>query len=922
VVEELPVNTSPARGRPSTKQQEWSTGLLTCRCLGMQPQPQDSSGRENNGGDDEHDAGGSLHQPDHHNVSPSSSSSSSSSGDNNTTTSSSATASNGSNGSLTRRDETSRATGAEIGVVNAEDKEEEEDDKEEKESTTNGKNEEEGDRSKATGVAAVAVNVEEEKAEIESSTSGKNEEEGEQWVADDGHDVWQSFTTASSSSSAQDSFFAAGENVVGGEGEVLDVTRDESYDTAAQEDEEAVEPLLARSIAIGQINANSESDTTTTTTGGNDADDDDDDRDTSVDSDTAVNGRQTQRERSKIDHSVIYGTYTTADESLISTSGEQDGDDYGDENLLETSNNSSVRLPGFDGDEEHEIVFEEPASPNDSGVFGSSLWNIRPLSFDDAISEKDEEQKTPARDDEYQEDRGRFWFWRKKRPAGSTVPKGKRPTSIDPEPDRCRPSLPATTTATTTMPPMPNTVSPTRTVATDGTTSGRDTPHQRHHRGRRRRLFPRLASTQQYGTNNSDDSNPQLIEIITTDDDADDIERGGTRRSNPSRGSSHYMSHVTDHSRPDRSRSDKTKQRSNRTKRDGRLDDAARSNLPRTALFSAQPSPRHHSTPDRARSDHDRFDDEDPRATSNLSRSDPSLSPVGPASPDGVSPVRSSSPDVGSNGDELGLPAVVNGDDDDNDEEDHRDVRSRSRSRQRQSQYQLLTFYRLLCLACLFVTLIITSSIATAFLGAMMALQQSTDEDGDGSDESSPDPIQNRPTGAPVNGDDNDNNSTSVIAANPCDDASAWLELSLTFDARPAETSIVLRGAGLFETALWNFPEQSFRSFTQFHRTNVFGICLSRTSTYELIIGDRAANGLVSKLWVAGVTSTIYGHWEISLDGVQRAVYRGDCADDWPSSNNGTDTPYLLEQCGSYGQCQYSISSTANWTGGCNEDCY
>jgi hypothetical protein len=227
--------------------------------------------------------------------------------------------------------------------------------------------------------------------------------------------------------------------------------------------------------------------------------------------------------------------------------------------------------------------------------------------------------------------------------------------------------------------------------------------------------------------------------------------------------------------------------------------------------------------------------------------------------------------------------------------------------------YMLLVIVLIICL----------STIGTSYLGAELALRGRTSV---GPMESNPIPSWNDTTTTAAAPMPSDNMVVaappSVIAPVPsCEDNSLLLSFEIVFDSKPAEVGVSLQERSNItttNTALWSLDALSFRSFTQFQRKNIFSVCLSNDSNYELEITDTSSNGLVS---VFGASTLVYGNWSILLNSRIVANYFGDCTASSAMSDSKMDSASIISACGEYCRCLFNISANAISVGGCEADC-
>lgn len=235
---------------------------------------------------------------------------------------------------------------------------------------------------------------------------------------------------------------------------------------------------------------------------------------------------------------------------------------------------------------------------------------------------------------------------------------------------------------------------------------------------------------------------------------------------------------------------------------------------------------------------------------------------------------------------------------------------TRDRQRRRRRQKRILAFVLLLLLSSVAIVL---STIGTAYYGTKLALRRynpaiarSTGPEAPVTTTPAPVPplaTTSAPTSAPTP------ILPITITTNPptpaplCDSATEmYLEFRLFLDARPAEVTVrlsdsssIITNAGLWELAV--------PSFTQFQRTNQFGICLSRNARYQFVVADAGADGLVSGLG----SQNIYGYWSLRLDGRTISRYHGDCDEE------------ASDFCGAYCECEFTIAQ--NFQDGACRDC-
>jgi hypothetical protein len=230
----------------------------------------------------------------------------------------------------------------------------------------------------------------------------------------------------------------------------------------------------------------------------------------------------------------------------------------------------------------------------------------------------------------------------------------------------------------------------------------------------------------------------------------------------------------------------------------------------------------------------------------------------------------------------------------------------------------------LLYILLVMVSTICLSTIGTSYLGAELALRGRTSV---GPIETNPIPSSNdTTTAAPM-----PNDSTappSVIAPVPyalCEDNnSLLLSFEIVFDSKPAEVGVSLQERSNItttNTALWSLDALSFRSFTQFQRKNIFSVCLSNDSYYELEITDTSNNGLVS---VFGASTLVFGNWSILLNSRMVANYFGDCTASSAMSDSIMDSEApsgIISACGEYCRCLFNISANAISFGECEAEC-
>jgi hypothetical protein len=206
---------------------------------------------------------------------------------------------------------------------------------------------------------------------------------------------------------------------------------------------------------------------------------------------------------------------------------------------------------------------------------------------------------------------------------------------------------------------------------------------------------------------------------------------------------------------------------------------------------------------------------------------------------------------------------------------------------------------------------VILSTIGTSFLGAELALRGNTF--GTNLESSRPD----RPNGGSNTTNQNNTDVPHSIRRDICEGDQLLLEFEIKFDSQPAEVGIALRDSGPFGGAsLWAFDAFSFRSFTQFLRTNVFSICLPPEPTYEFEVTDAFGNGLVSTF---GTSTLVYGQWTLYYNSSIIASYEGNC-NATRGGNADTGSAAKFSQCGSYCKCSYRFSSIES-TGNCSTNC-
>jgi hypothetical protein len=233
----------------------------------------------------------------------------------------------------------------------------------------------------------------------------------------------------------------------------------------------------------------------------------------------------------------------------------------------------------------------------------------------------------------------------------------------------------------------------------------------------------------------------------------------------------------------------------------------------------------------------------------------------------------------------------------------------------------------LLYILLMMVLTICLSTIGTSYLGAELALRGRIV----GPMESNPIPSWNdtTTTAAPIPSDNMvvAEPPPSVIAPipyAPCEDNSLLLSFEIVFDSKPAEVGVSLlerSNITTTNTALWSLDALSFRSFTQFQRKNIFSVCLSNDSNYELEITDTSSNGLVS---VFGASTLVYGNWSILLNSRMVANYFGDCTASSAMSDSKMDSgapSSIILACGEYCRCLFNISALAISLGGCEVEC-
>jgi hypothetical protein len=200
---------------------------------------------------------------------------------------------------------------------------------------------------------------------------------------------------------------------------------------------------------------------------------------------------------------------------------------------------------------------------------------------------------------------------------------------------------------------------------------------------------------------------------------------------------------------------------------------------------------------------------------------------------------------------------------------------------------------------------VILSTIGTSFLGAELALRGNTL----GTNLES----SYRPNGGSNTTHQNSTDAPQSIRRDICEGSQLLLEFEIKFDSQPAEVGIALRDSGPFGGAsLWAFDAFSFRSFTQFLRTNVFSICLPPEPTYEFEITDAFGNGLASTF---GTSTLVYGQWTLSYNSSIVASYEGNC-----NATREGDAVAKFSPCGSYCRCSYRFSSNES-TGNCSTNC-
>ncbi|EEC45268.1 predicted protein [Phaeodactylum tricornutum CCAP 1055/1] len=193
-----------------------------------------------------------------------------------------------------------------------------------------------------------------------------------------------------------------------------------------------------------------------------------------------------------------------------------------------------------------------------------------------------------------------------------------------------------------------------------------------------------------------------------------------------------------------------------------------------------------------------------------------------------------------------------------------------------------LTPRRLYLILLLATVVIVLCSIGTAFYGTKLALEVfGTEKRG------------SVPSPAPV-----------LIEDELCPVENVPIEFHITFDSKPAEVGITLRDAGSTTSGVWLFGPGTFRSFTQFARSNVFRLCVSPQLEYDFEVSDAASNGLVANF--AG--TNVFGHWELFYNNSLAASYNGNCNDT------------AVNECGEYCSCKYTLTSRRT-TGVCETEC-
>lgn len=214
----------------------------------------------------------------------------------------------------------------------------------------------------------------------------------------------------------------------------------------------------------------------------------------------------------------------------------------------------------------------------------------------------------------------------------------------------------------------------------------------------------------------------------------------------------------------------------------------------------------------------------------------------------------------------------------------------------------------LLLLFVLFLLIAILSGIGFAYIGVALGLwgDKNTSNNSE---------IPASPTTSPVTIGPTEPLSPTSPPVNPaavCErENEALLRFEILFDAKPGEVGFSLSEEDSVGGSIWLFEADTFRSFTQFQRTNVFSVCLSAATTYDFEITDALIDGLVSPL---SSDSFVYGSWTLTYNNNVIVEYNGDCnALEYSES-------VVLTECGAYCSCSFTFSG-ASTRGGCDTLC-
>jgi hypothetical protein len=283
--------------------------------------------------------------------------------------------------------------------------------------------------------------------------------------------------------------------------------------------------------------------------------------------------------------------------------------------------------------------------------------------------------------------------------------------------------------------------------------------------------------------------------------------------------------------------------------------------------------------------------------------------------------------------------------------------RSEQRSQKTDSEEMqpgFITVQQFGMMMCVFLIVVIASSVGTSYVGTKLALRGQTlssATDKPLSAATSPSPVTTVPsvhpvptntdiprqpskspvekgssalipTGMPTPAAQSLKPSNSVTSSVPavrttppvpspflCASGDSLLQFEIFFDSEPSDVGILLRDSGTLGAGIWVLESSSFRSFTQFQRKNVFSICLSSSNSYVFEVSDATGDGLVS---VVGGASSVYGYWRLSFGSRIVAEYNGSC-------NASTSTASIVE-CGAYCICSFTVSISSS-TGRCDTQC-